>query len=319
MKIRLGLLVTLSVALFVLYGCGGGGGGAILDMVHEGNFTSAMGGKLAEMKNSEFFKELTKWVDALKNQVRSAEDQFEKMDVKLDQIGAFTSIGGMMHYAGPFTAEKLKDYFEDVRSMDIDEDKEDGQVFYVDKKSNGNFAYMMVGGGFLQANKDLIEKTIAAMNKGKDKLADDKSFQKCRPLVDMSATSFSLAWDELDGMRNQWKVLTQIESDKDFEEALDDIDGYGQSEYYRGDFEVVHKLLFSKDKSAEMVEKVIKENVKKILENHHRLIMPDFFNYARNVNEIKDLEDKVTVSRGGPILEIRVKFAWPDVEKIFKG
>lgn len=320
MKIRVGLLATLTAfVVFMLSSCGGGGG-AILDIVHEGKFTSASGAKPAEMDNSEFYKQLKKVVSQMKQQIRSIEDEVDKWDMELSQIGTITSIGGMVHYVGPFNAEQLKEYYEDTEKRDIDEETENGQTYYLDKKSNGGFAYMLVAGGFLRGSKEDIENTINAMTKGKDKLADDKGFQQARQLTDFNATSFSLQWDELKGMREGLKrQFEQIEKDKDFLDAFDDIDGVGQAQYWRGDFEQVLKILFSKDKSAEEVEKVLKDNKKKILETIPDMVMPSFFFHAKDRSEIKDLEDQVTIGRSGAILEIRTKFNWDQVEKIFKG
>ena len=319
MRIRVGILAIFAATLlFTLSGCGGGGG-AILDTVHEGKFTSARAINLNEKQSSDFYKQLRKKFSGIHAEIQQTENYLFKLDLELPQIGQITSIGGMTHIVGPFNLDKMKEFYEEEENRDIEDKTEDGQTYYVDEKSNGAMAYMQVAGGILSSDKESIENTIRAMTKGKDRLADDDGFKEARQLVDFGATEYYVQWDEMDNVRREWKTLTQIEKDKDFEQALDKIDGIGKSSYWRGDFEYVVKLLFSKEDDAKEVEEVLRDNKKKILENHYGLIMPSFLNqYAKDRNEIKDLDDQVNIALAGKIIEIRVRFNWDDVEKIFE-
>lgn len=303
-------------------GGGGGGGGAtmpeVLTHIHKGKLYSAGAWRPVEMNNSEFYKQFKREVKNIENQVRGVEEEVGKMNMKLDQIGSITLMGTMNHYEGRFEADLLQEYYETKENRDIDEQIMSDRTYYLDKKSDGGFAYMLVAGGLLRGTQEDIENTINAMTQGKDKLNDDKGFQTALGLADFGATQYFFQWDDLKNIRDYLKrQMEQIENDKNFLDAFDGIDAACMSQFWRGDFEQVLKIHFSEDKSAEEVDKVLNDNKKKITETIPDLFMPSFFFYAKDRSKIKDLWEKVTISRQGAVLEIRVRFNWDDVADIF--
>lgn len=331
MKIRLVLLgAIVAVALFILVGCGGGGAAGIVDMAHEGDYYIIAGGKVSDLANSDFYKKAKRNISNLKRAVINHFAKAHDYDMAMAQLLGPTSListdrnENIEFFGGPFSVDMMKDYFEKVGNWEVDDDDVEGHTLFYNKKQRDNEdAFTVAAGGLALGKKDALEDFIKAWRAGKKRLNEDKDFNKARPLVDFTATFYSLHWDD-ENLGKNWAnrlavvEATRLDDDSDFKDALESIEAIGTSSYFRNNYEVVHKVMFKGDGDAEDAMEFLEDEKDKLLEKNFALILGEIFGGMAEVDDIDELEDNVNITRAGEVITIKISFNWEDIEEFFK-
>ncbi len=322
------LFVLLCSVPLLLVACGGGGGAAgLMAFAPEGDFNMIVGVAPARIFTSVLFKEAIDKIDAFKDGYEKLEETASDAGIELEELlsvvvlSAINGKEGLAYLRGSkrIDPEDYVDYMEDTNMLTkYEEEEADGQTYWVHEQMGA--ATEIAGGLALFSDEDLLEDTLDAMKKGKDKLSASKEFNESLPLVDLNADAYVLIWDGIEIKASDVEpVLGMIVDDEDAvadaAEAFEGIEAFSLFGYLRNGIELHEKIRFGDEDDAKTLKDFYDEHGDDVIEK----IVTQLGSFARAFNigieqdDIEDILKEIKVEQRGNVLEISLRVEDDDV------